>query len=416
MGYRLAFGLRYFWDEDARQIYLLGLKYATTGAWPAYGPDVVYTQSQIPGALQGLLIGVPLRLAPVPEAPFVLLNVLSLAALLFLGWYIRRRLPELPAWFVYGTLLTLPWTAYVGVRTVNPDYVLTGAVLAAVGLYEAAPSLRRGILPDSLAWGLAGFGVTWVMQLHLSWVVLLPLVGFAVIDAARRSPGRLPLRLGSLALGALVPMALLLPTLLTNGLGGVGSNATWAGTNPVTLLLTITARFLSFASYELPYFMGGHTADRIAFVTRHWWAAPALLLLLLVGHLQPIVLLAEGFRKHDRSEWAAVRGITLLLLATLVAAFLVSVKGPSSHTFSVAAPLAILYAMYCWPRYLARRPWRRLAATVIVAGGLVSLAFFFEYHPDRSFAADRDRAAGALQAGDYRVLGERRSTAWGCCY
>src|SRR5712675_84428 len=80
--FRLAFGLsREFFFEDETQVFLLGLRYYATGAWPYFGPDVVWTRSEIPGAMQALLVGVPLRILPIPEAPFVLLNLLSFAAI-----------------------------------------------------------------------------------------------------------------------------------------------------------------------------------------------------------------------------------------------------------------------------------------------------------------------------------------------
>ena len=112
--FRLLFGLsREFFFEDETQIYLMGLRYHATGAWPYFGPDVVWTKSEIPGALQALLVGVPLNIVPVPEAPYVLLNLLSMAALAAFAWYITRRLPRLPRWLVWGWLMTLPWTLRV---------------------------------------------------------------------------------------------------------------------------------------------------------------------------------------------------------------------------------------------------------------------------------------------------------------
>src|SRR5436190_9551581 len=79
---RLAIGLSAdVYTEDESQILLLGMRYHATHAWPYFGPDVVWTKSQIPGALQALLVGLPLSVAPIPEAPYVLLNVLSMAAL-----------------------------------------------------------------------------------------------------------------------------------------------------------------------------------------------------------------------------------------------------------------------------------------------------------------------------------------------
>jgi len=67
--FRLGFGLSSeFMFEDETQIFLNGLRHYTTGEWPYFGPDVVWTKSEIPGALQGVLISTPMRIVPVPEA------------------------------------------------------------------------------------------------------------------------------------------------------------------------------------------------------------------------------------------------------------------------------------------------------------------------------------------------------------
>src|SRR5216117_2553688 len=98
--FRLGFGLcSEFWtDDDTKQIYLIGLKFYTTHEWPYFGPDVDYSlQSplvQIPGALQGVLVGAPFFVLPIAEAPFILLNILSFAALCLLAWYCAKRLPK----------------------------------------------------------------------------------------------------------------------------------------------------------------------------------------------------------------------------------------------------------------------------------------------------------------------------------
>src|SRR5262245_44980532 len=67
-------------SEDQSQIFLLGLNYYATGAWPYYGPDVVWTKSQIPGALQALVVGLPLKVVAAPEAPYVFVNLLSMGS------------------------------------------------------------------------------------------------------------------------------------------------------------------------------------------------------------------------------------------------------------------------------------------------------------------------------------------------
>src|SRR5262249_1652539 len=79
--FRLWFGLSVgLWPADPRQTYLIGLKCYLTRTWPYFGADV-YPQVQVPGALQGLSIALPLYLFHIPEAPFVLVNLLSFLAL-----------------------------------------------------------------------------------------------------------------------------------------------------------------------------------------------------------------------------------------------------------------------------------------------------------------------------------------------
>jgi hypothetical protein len=64
--FRLWFGLSVgLWQTDPRQIYLIGLKSYLTRTWPYFGADVL-PQVQVPGALQGLTIALPLYLFPVP--------------------------------------------------------------------------------------------------------------------------------------------------------------------------------------------------------------------------------------------------------------------------------------------------------------------------------------------------------------
>ena len=95
LAFRLLYGLSSeLFFEDETQIFLMGLRYYATGAWPYFGADVVWTESEIPGALQALLVGLPFHILPVPEAPYVLVNLLSMAALAAFAWYITVRLPR----------------------------------------------------------------------------------------------------------------------------------------------------------------------------------------------------------------------------------------------------------------------------------------------------------------------------------
>ena len=195
--FRLGFGLcSQFLDEDTKQIYLIGLKFYTTGAWPYFGPDVTQTM-QVPGALQGLVVGLPFHILAIPEAPYIFLNVLSFASLCFFAWYCCKRLPELPRWFVWCWLFTAPWTLNISTHIFNPSYVLPGAILFFVGAIETYPFLSRGLIqrrisvihrmwtpdhPRVAAQSCSGIGVTPVAVRHSASPV-------PIADRARRAAG-----------------------------------------------------------------------------------------------------------------------------------------------------------------------------------------------------------------------------------
>src|SRR5258705_7198566 len=222
--FRLGFGLcSQFQDEDTKQIYLLGLKFYTTGAWPYFGPDVTPT-IQIPGALQGLVVGLPFHLLPIPEVPFIFLNVLSFSSLCFFAWYCSRRLPEIPKWFVWSWLLTAPWTLNISTHMFNPSYVLPGAILFFVAAIETYPFLSLRLIPQRWANFIMGLSLLWIVQFHLSGLVLLPYVALSFYFQIKESGRRAWLSIGWFAVGAIIPGSFLIPTFIKYGLSeGLGS-------------------------------------------------------------------------------------------------------------------------------------------------------------------------------------------------
>ena len=68
----------------------------------------------------------------------------------------------------------------------------------------------------------------------------------------------------------------------------------------------------------------------------------------------------------------------------------------------------MLYAFYCWDRLLARARWRKLAAAVLVCGVLFHAGLALHNLPRVSLYVDRRAAQTAIDARDYRILGERR--------
>ena len=402
---RLAFGLTSeFWSEDETQIYLMGLRYYATGQWPFFGPDVVWTQSQIAGALQPLLVGGPLRIAPFPEAPFVLLNLLSFSALCGLAAYITRREPSLPRWLVWGWLLTVPWTLQFSTHINNPSYVLPAAIVFFIGFFEATPALSLGLVAPRLAFLGMGAAMTWIMQIHMSWPLLLP---FAAVAVYMRGL----LNAVWLALGAAIPGALLVPTFLNSGLhggaGGAATNLYFHAVSPDRLIVTL-AQFFSFASLEINRFVASDNAKRLMLLVEHPWIAPLAAVVLVAGFVQPVWMLISAFaRREGRPDWLALRILVASTVVLIYASYWFVKEEPQAHAFFLVAPIAFIFAASCWALIDSPR-WRRVAAAVLVVNIAFHAGLAWIQGPGQSLYSNRDVVAAAISERQPEIFGHRR--------
>ena len=410
--YRLGFGLcSEFFFEDETQIFLIGLRYHATGAWPYFGADVVWTRSQIPGALQGLLVGVPMDLVPVPEAPFVLLNLLSLASLALLAWYIRRRLPEVPRWLVWGWLLFIPWTLQYSAHVINPSYVLCAAIVFFVGFFEAVPRFSLRIVPVCAAYFMMGAAVFWIMQIHMSWPLLGPFVLFALWSQVREGAKPLGLALLGFVAGATLTGSLLAPTFRTYGLltgaGGTERNLSVHFENPATLLSTL-ARLFSFASLEITRFLELDTARRLQFLIGHAWLIPFTAVAWLAGIAQPVWMAWSWFRRRSpHHEWAALKLVVAGSVLLIYFSYWFVVEPPQAHAFYLLAPVAFVYVFYCWSHVDSRR-WRVVAAVVLGVSIVYHAGMVIGRAHERSLYKNRQVAAAAVFYKKPDLLGHRR--------
>lgn len=411
--FRLFIGLcSQFRDSDTKQIYLLGLKFYTTHAWPYFGPDVVWGEIQIPGALQGFLVGAPFFVLPIPEAPYILLNILSFASLCLLAWYCCKRLTEMPRWFVWSWLLTAPWVLDLSTSVYNPSYVLPGSILFFVGALEIYPFTSKHIISSRLASFMMGFALFWVMQLHLSWVVLVPYVLLAFYYHARKGGVAFLRGLGWFALGSSVTGSLLLPTYLKYGLArGAGGTGSAVVLNPenVTSLWGILIRSLSFASFEVPRLLGPHIAERLAFLKQELWLIPFVAFLFVVGTAQVIALIVCWFRRdHTHADWNAIKYLLLFNVLMVYVCFLFSLKPPQSNHLYVTLPIPMIYSLYCWSRILKSKRWQVFAMIFIACGIVLHVGLALHNRPLISLYTERPLVESAIQNKDYKILGDRR--------
>jgi len=411
---RFIFGIfSDFWSEDEQQIYLIGLKFYSTGHWPYFGPDVVYTNSQIPGALQGLLVGLPIFILHIPEAPYILLNLITFFSLFFLALYIKKcRTPDIPEWFLWTWIFTAPWALNFSTHVVNPSYVLPAAILFIVSMMETLPAFRKGFLNYYLSFFLMGFSTLWIFQLHMSWILLMPFIAFVFYRAIQNGFMKFILSLFIFATGCILVASLVIPTFIKFGLaGGSGGTASniFLNTSNIKEIFTVLLRFLSFGSFELTRFMGSNTNVRLEYLAENIWASPFIVIVGITGVAQVAWMIIAWFRKNSFPEWKAMKFLILSAFIVTYFSFFFSVKGPSSHTFYLMFPLVMIYSFYCW-QPLFDKKWIRIIAAIFLISGIV-FHFTLALHnfKNKSMYKDRQKPLNAIQQKDYKIMGERRN-------
>ena len=411
--YGLSLELR---TGDDVQVYLLGLKFFTTGRWPFFGPDVYHeTQTQLPGALQGLLVGVPLVLTRQPEAPLILLNILSFAGLLVLGLYLSRRFALIPAWLTCVWLLTSPWTLNFSTRVYNPSYLLLPSCLFFVAFLELMPSWGANMLPASAAFFLLGLSLGAALQIHLSWPLLVPFLLAAILARAR---ARLltPSQIGWLLLGAAGPLALLVPTVVAYGssslVESLGGNTRLHGPG-LADLVTIGARFLSFASFEMPHVLGPRGQAQSELLRQSPWLIPLLVFLGMLSLAQPILLLAIIFRPRlfalPDGPCRGVRGLVVATVLLIWIFFSFTARPPIARNYYILCPVAFLAAYVAFGSLMTGAKARRWVVGILACNILFHVGFAATRLAADPWAARRATISRAIQLSDYRILAERRS-------
>jgi hypothetical protein len=414
--FRLGFGLsKELFTEDETQVYLIGLRYYATNHWQYFGPDVVWTQSQIPGGLLALLVGVPLDLVPIPEAPYILVNLLSMGALCVFAAYLSKRLPGIPQWLLWGWLLTLPWTLEYATHILNSTYVLPASLIFFIGFFEAFPPLTTGRVRPALAHALMGAAIGWIMQLHMSWPLLLPFAGVALLARWREGPRAAAFAFAAFALGAATTASLIVPTFLTfgqHGGGGTGQNIDIHWRDPISTFVKTVARLLSFASYEINRFVLGTGGARgYVYLAEHWWIVPVAALVLVAGILHPLWMAATAFRRSTAlPQWPAVRWVAVATALGVTASFHFVMEPAQARSYFVVAPVAMLYAAYCWA-FIDSRRWRRIAAVVLTANVIFQIAQAVERFHGPSLYLARPVIAEAIRQSRPEILGYRRAFA-----
>lgn len=419
--FRLAFGLIVSPLQpivDEIQTYLIGLKYYTTGAWPYYGndvitpPDNVLLLTQDPGALEGLIVGLPLRLWHSPLAPIVALNFFSFAGFSFLAFYACKRLPRLSPWFIFPWVLTAPWCVHYSTSMVNLSYTITIGCFFFVTWMESMPVFSLNWIPLPWANIMMGFFLSAWFQLHRTWILTVPFVSvtfFLQWKASRKLTGFFSFILSAIPLSLLI-----VPTLFQNTYHfGRDVNGFSYGFNMHNFhcFFNILGQFLALSIFEMPRFIGHHTADRIHYLLDHPLLMVPGFFLWYYGILQVLILLGYLFdSKNPHPEWKWVR---LLLIGTFLFIFgclIFTVKTPDVNTFCEMLPIPMIYSLYVWERWWANRRGRLFLQFFLAMAIFFQVAYMFVRLPlkESFYLAYHDKLIQAVEQRDYHILGERR--------
>lgn len=415
--FRTIFGFSQpFFSPDETQTYLIGLKAYTDHIWPFYGPDLIVTETgfytQIPGALEGLLVGGPFYVLPIPEAPFILLNLMSTSVIALLAFYISKRVKEIPFLFIFAWIAILPWNLHESANIINPSWLLFGSVFFFIGFLEAIPETSLKMLTPFYAFACMGFGLFWNMQFHYSWVLLPPFIATAFAWRLWRKTLRPLPEIGGLFVGSLISAAFLIPTLVVFGFNQASSGmglAVHFNFDNLKAFFTVLARFFSLVSYELPRFLGTGTHERWETVIHFPLMFPPALFLFVVGIAQAILLFVMIFfkdRKHK--DWLAIHIITGISLLLVWASFWFTSKPPQAHMYYILLPLISVYSFYIYGRLAVDKRWRIFGVICLVASFWFEGTFMIQQMPVSSLYTNRAQVAKALDQKDYKILGERR--------
>lgn len=412
--FRLIFGLNYdFWFADNLQVYLIGLKFYTTGLWPYWGPDVIHSGSVISGALQGLLVGLPIFLFKIPEAPLIFLNLMSIFSLAFFAWYLSRRIDSIPKPVILIYLLTLPCCMYYSTTVQNPSYVLIAAILFFISIFELFPFYSEKIIPENVLFFIMGFSLFWIYQLHLSWILLIPYIvlSFYFKFNEDKKIASLIKPMLFFMVGCLICLGTLLPTLIQfhqTSAEALTANISLNFSN-IIRIFDIVLNFLSFGTFEVEKFVPENFSNIKQFFATYYWLAPLVLFLFLIRIAQFIYLIIVFWKNKLLLGWGRVQYFIVFSLSLLWLSFMFSEHFPTSHKFYLMMPISIWYSLQAYQGIYKNRQGRIFANFFLSAGILFYILLSVIYfHTGHSLYSNRGVVEKAIKEMDYTFLGTRR--------
>jgi hypothetical protein len=409
--FRIFFGIQInFSHLDYEQIYLIGLENALSNEWSYWGPDVVWSKTRLAGALQGLLVGLPIKVFSSIYAPIVFSNIISSLGLITIALYAKKRFPSLSLPFLICLVLLLPFYLYHGVVLLNTAYLIFSGALLFVSVFELF-LYRDKLILKSPQWYflIIGFALIFTYQLHLTWVMFIPFVIVLLYFESKERNSSILLCITAFSVGCLISGSVLLPTIISY-YDVIYSNASGNMTFKIERLLQIFdvfIRFVSFSTFDVTY---NHD------IYKHASEQSTVVFLLLrtlkiLGIMQFIFFMYTYFKIRNNKEFQKI--LLLFVLTIIMATFLymLSNKHLSLRTYILLYPIPLWMSFYAYTHWAGKRIIANvhIACFVIVAITYSGVAYY-NFKGPYSFDSVKNKIEKAIETESPESFAPRRET------
>lgn len=410
---RTWFGIQINWvEEDYIQIYLIGMEDAFVLDWSFWGPDVFWSKTRIPGAMQGVLAGVPISVYPSMYSPIIFSNLISLIGLLIFAWYIRKRFPAISVFFIVPYLLLLPFPLHHGSVLLNTAYLIFSGSLLVVAVVELFLYRKEMLFAAKYWYAVLGFALLFTFQLHLTWVMFLPFIGvLSIVEIRNEGWKHFSVLVLFFALGSLISGVLILPTLFRfydAMFAGVEGNLVFK-LDRIADFFDLFTRIFSYATYDIdPNFMSFKLSGQ-----QSYFSFVLMRIVKGIGIIQFALFLITSYWLWKDERY---RKTALLLSLTMVMAlgmYIISNKHLSSRTYILMTMLPVWFSFYSinllFKFKTVRLIWYITLPLLVLNTFLVGYA---NYGNEYSFAypARKAKLETAIKEKNPYVFGKRRKT------
>ncbi|MEJ1470472.1 MAG: hypothetical protein RPU59_05290 [Candidatus Sedimenticola sp. (ex Thyasira tokunagai)] len=207
-----------------------------------------------------------------------------------------------------------------------------------------------------------GFSLLSLTQLHLSWVLLIPLVIIAFYFVNKKKIKKLKFLF--FLLGSLIGGSTLVPTFIMKSgiLTEIGENLiiNWSNADK---LIDVVINIFYLPSYEVitNSSLLGNFSLKIALAMEHEWVFPAVIIVTLFGWTQVFLyficlIFPTGFHRHS---WDRIRFLLVGMVLLVWLGYFLNEDVEVHKIHLLFLPLAFYFSIYVNEWILTTRPWSK---------------------------------------------------------